>query len=239
MRRPLLLASALAIPLALLAPTLAFAQAREPALRSPSRAFGGIALLIAQPRGDFDRYVNPSFGLGGELLWKLDRRGILGLRVGGGYITYGRERVREPAFGGRIAVDVTTNNNILLAGVGPQLGLPTGRIRPYITGTAGLGYFFTQSSVRGTNDSQQFASTKNFSDFTFSWSAGGGLYIPLRGGARPISLELAARYHWNGETSYLRKGSIEENPDGQTVTITPIRSRADFITYRLGVSLGI
>ena len=54
----------------------------------------------------------------------------------------------------------------------------------------------------------------------------------------PILLDLGATYHRNGEVTYLRKGSIVDHPDG-SITVTPIRSEANFITYRIGVSIGI
>jgi len=54
----------------------------------------------------------------------------------------------------------------------------------------------------------------------------------------PILLDLGATFHRNGEATYLRKGSIQDNPDG-SISINPIRSEANFITYRIGVSIGI
>jgi hypothetical protein len=54
----------------------------------------------------------------------------------------------------------------------------------------------------------------------------------------PVLLDIGATFHRNGEASYLRKGSITDNPDG-TINVNPIRSEANFITYRFGVSIGI
>lgn len=92
--------------------------------------------------------------------------------------------------------------------------------------------------MRGRNDNLSFADTKNFDDITFALTGGGGVLIRLRGGPRPILLDLAARYHSNGEASYLREGSITDHPDG-SVTINPIRSQTNFLALQVGVKMGI
>ncbi len=173
-----------------------------------------------------------------SVLTRLDRSGALLLRIEGGYLRYGHERKRACLISCRITVDVNTDNNIMVFGIGPQLMVPVGFLRPYVTGTAGLSYFFTQSSLEGSNDSSPFAETKNFDDVVFAWTGGGGLQIPVREGLKPILIDLGVRYHKNGEASYLREGSITDNPDGST-TITPIRSQTNFLSIHLGVMFGL
>ena len=238
---PLLsLATALTLAPLAVAPA-ARAQGAAPRTPLPSRTFLGLDALVAAPQGEFDSYVGVGGGLGGHLLYRLDRTGALALRVDGGFIRYGHERKRG-CFGGvggcRIQLDVNTDNNILLFGVGPQIMVPDGRFRPYLTGTAGLAYFFTESSLSGPDEADRFARTNNFDDATFAWTAGGGIYIPLRRRAHPISLDLGARYHGNGEARYLREGSITDNPDG-SITISPIRSQANFVIFHLGAVVGL
>ena len=109
---------------------------------------------------------------------------------------------------------------------------------PYLTGSIGVAYFFTQSSVEGASDALPFATTTNFGDASFAWSGAGGVYIALKQGARPISLDLGARYQSNGEVQYLRRGSITDNPDG-TISFTPTRSQANMIIYHLGLVFGL
>jgi opacity protein-like surface antigen len=237
----------LALPLLSLATALTAAPVARAqgaaALRPPlsSRTFLGLDALVAAPQGEFDSYVNVGGGLGGHVLLRLDRAGALALRVDGGFLQYGHERKRG-CFGGvggcRVQLDVNTDNNILLFGVGPQLMVPDGRFRPYLTGTAGLAYFFTESSLSGRDEADGFARTNNFDDATFAWTAGGGIYIPLRRRAHPISLDLGARYHDNGEARYLREGSITDNPDG-SITISPIRSQTNFVIFHVGVTVGL
>jgi hypothetical protein len=227
-----------------LAPATLTAQHRyfdEP--RRPSRAFAGIHLMATQPLGEFDDYIDWGGGIGGEFLYAFDRQGALGLRVNLGLMIYGHETKRVPLSPslGRIRVDVSTSNNIFVMGIGPQVMLPSGVVRPYLNGTAGLSYFFTRSSVEGSSDIEPFASSTNFDDATFAWSAGGGLYIPLRharGRKNPVSLDIGAQYHANGEARYLREGSIREDGTGE-ISFDPIRSQTNLITYRLGITVGL
>ena len=227
---------------AVLAPALAHAQdARFNEPRRPSRAFAGVHLMAAQPLGEFDDYIDWGGGIGGEFLYAFDRQGAIGLRMNLGIMMYGRERKRVPLSStlGRIRVDVSTSNNIFVLGAGPQVMLPSGAVRPYLNATAGLSYFFTRSSVEGSADVKPFASSTNFDDATFAWAAGGGLYIPLRRGRKnPLSLDIGAQYHANGEARYLRKGSIQEDGTGE-IFFDPIRSQTNLITYRLGITVGL
>ncbi|HJU66969.1 MAG TPA: hypothetical protein VJ650_01895 [Gemmatimonadaceae bacterium] len=227
---------------AMLAPAAAQAQYTsfdEP--RGPSRAFAGIHLMVAQPLGEFDDYIDWGGGIGGEFLYAFDRQGAVGLRANLGIMIYGHETKRVPLSEtlGRIRVDVNTSNNIFVFGIGPQVMLPSGVVRPYLNGTVGLSYFFTRSSVEGSADLEPFASSTNFDDATFAWAAGGGLYIPLRKGHKnPLSLDIGAQYHANGEARYLREGSIQED-DAGNVFIDPIRSQTNLVTYRLGITVGL
>jgi hypothetical protein len=218
------------------------ALGQRPAAAQPApRWFVGGSLNYASPQGDFGEQVDQGFGLAAHGMYKVDQAGWLGLRLDGGFIQYGSESYRVPlsgTIGGRIMVDVNTSNQIAHLGVGPQLGVPTGAFRPYVGGTVGLSYFATTSSVKGDDSSETFASDTNYDDLTLAFGGLGGVYIPLSRGATPVSLDLGARYHRNGEVSYLKEGSITDNVDG-TVSFSPIHSEADILTFHIGVSIGI
>ncbi|MFL5577284.1 MAG: hypothetical protein ACJ79S_15100 [Gemmatimonadaceae bacterium] len=240
--RPFSLALGIAAALAA-APTAARAQLfdlRQPAPQRPPRFFGGIEGIYAVPQREFGRYVDHGWGISGYLLAAVDQRGALALRLDGGFLNYGNEKKRaciNSTIGCRIDVDVETSNNIAFVGVGPQLMVPNGRFRPYVNGTVGYSYFFTESSLEGSNSGVSFTRTTNYDDGVLSTAAGAGVYVPLRAGRTPISIDLGARYRWNGKTRYLREGSIVDFPDG-SIEITPIESRTDFVTYQLGVTIG-
>jgi hypothetical protein len=233
--------SALLVSTVLTSATLHAQGMRFDEPRGPSRAFAGVHLMVAQPLGEFADYIDWGGGIGGDFLYALDRQGALGLRVNLGVMMYGHETKRVPLSPtlGRIRVDVSTSNNIFVMGVGPQVMLPSGAVRPYLNGTVGLSYVFTRSSVEGSADLEPFASSTNFDDATFAWAAGGGLYIPLRRGRKhSLSLDIGAQYHANGEARYLREGSIQEDGTGD-IFFDPIRSQTNLITYRLGVTVGL
>jgi hypothetical protein len=232
----------LAATLAIAGATPASAQSSDlPSRTGPVRAQFDIGLAVAQPLGAFREYVKIGGGLEGSFIWNLTRDGAWGLRFDGGFLNYGRETKRtrfSNTVGDRIRVDVNTTNNIGMLGVGPHLQVPHGAIRPYLHGTVGFSYFFTESSVEGVDDQLDFARTTNFSDAAFTYGGGGGLLIPLRVKSAPVSINVGARFLHNGETSYLREGSITDNPDG-TITISPLKSEVELMVYHLGVNIGI
>ena len=69
-------------------------------------------------------------------------------------------------------------------------------------------------------------------------NATAGLYVPLRRGASPISLDLGATYRNAGRAAYLREGDIEDLPDGG-IAIRPRHSDTDLLSFHLGVAVGI
>jgi hypothetical protein len=210
----------------------------------PRYATGGYAggsFIYGQPQGEFGRQVDDALGGNAFYLHALDEDGIFGIRVEAGFLNYGYERQRMPlssSVGDRILVDLVTTNNIAFVGVGPQIGLPNGKLRPYLNGFVGLSYLYTSSSLRGSGSGESFAETTNFDDATFAYGAGAGLYIPLRHGVAPISLDLGATYRNAGQAAYLREGDIEDLPDGGIV-LYPRHSDTDVLDFHIGVAIGI
>lgn len=206
----------------------------------PIRGHLGGEILIATPTGEFAENVGTGFGLGFFGRYALDEAGILSLRGDFGFMNYGRETIRicvtQPC---RVTGDLTTSNNIVFGGVGPELGVTGGPVRMYVNGAAGFAYFATTSDVEGSNNSgDPFASSTNFDDATFAWLAGGGVQFRASSGRRPVSIDVGARYHFNGEAEYLRKGDITDREDG-SVVINPRRSETNLWTFRAGVSVGL
>lgn len=171
----------------------------------------------------------------------MDPAGAASLRVDLGFLNYGNETIRicvtTPC---RVTGDLTTSNNIVFGGIGPEFAVGSGGpIRAYANGSIGFAYFATTSSVEGANnDGDPFASDTNFEDATFAWNGGGGIQIRVSSGRNPVYLDFGARYHGNGEAEYLRKGDIQDLPDG-SVVLNPQRSDTNLWTLRIGVSVGL
>jgi hypothetical protein len=201
----------------------------------------GGALAFAQPTGEFRDYVDFGFGIQGFFLAPIDESGIVSLRIDGGILSYGRETKRvclSSTVGCRIQVDVTTSNNILLLGFGPEIGIPLGSARLYGSLTGGISYFSTDSEVRGSPNQDAFATTNNYGDAGFAWRGGAGIQIPLSRGETPVSLDFGVGFQGNGRREYLTSGDLSENPDG-SLLLNVRRSDADFRLWTLGISVAI
>jgi hypothetical protein len=216
------------------------AQEREPSLFE-RRASGSIDALVIQPTGALHDNIDTGIGIGLAGLFRLSDSGPVSLRADLGIGGYGEESKRvplSPTVGGRIQVDVTTTNYVAVGSFGPQLTLPYGPVRPYVNAGFAFQVFFTESTVEGADDSYQFANTTNQSDWTPAFTAGGGLYVPLRTAKVPVLLDLGVTWYTGGHASYLKPGSIEDLPNAQ-IRITPMESATPFVLMRLGVKIGL
>ena len=210
-------------------------------LQRPIRGLAGGSFYLARPIGEFNDYIRR--GWGGQVYgtWLVNDDGLLGLRFDASYMNYGRETVRQPVYYGafgRVDVDVTTTNNIAFVGAGPQIVAPRGAIRPYVAGQAGWTFIWTTSAIEDVDDDQVVLDSDNINDNTFSYGGLGGFLIPISGGRNPASLDLGVRYLRNGRVHYLREGDIEDNFDGPP-SLNIQRSRADLVTYFVGVTIGL
>lgn len=219
-----------------LTPSL-FAQMRQEA---PVYGHVGLGLLLGEPVGQFDRYVGLAVGVEASGRLPLDPEGLVSLRADLGFMIYGHEsrRVCFEGVGCRVEARLQTDNNIFFGGLGPELALPLGWIRPYVNALAGFGYFQTSSSLKGTWDNEDHFTTENLGDGTFAWGIGGGIRVNVHSGRTPVSLDFGGRYLQNGVMRYLTKGDIVDNPDG-SITLFPKVSEANLVTYRMGVTIGI
>lgn len=218
-------------------PALLSAQASAPPRQSVAHI--PLAVNIGVPQGQFAENVKATAGITGGLLVRM--ADAIGLRAELGVMVYGSETRRVPLGDGplgRITVDVTTTNTIFDGGLGMQVGMPGRSVMPYVGGTVGFANFATRSSVEGTdNEDEPFASSENYSDWAFSKNAIAGIYLPFGSGRGTI--DMGARYTWNGEeVRYLTEGDIVDQPSGPPI-INARRTRADLLTFRLGVTFGL
>ena len=205
------------------------------------RSSGALSFVQSRPLGGLAQNIGFGYGLKGAYLFRLDRAGALSLRADGGFLEYGDESMRVPlssSIGGRIQVKVTTSNYIVPLSIGPQLTVPRGIIRPYVNGGMAAQIFFTESSVEGLDDYDDFASTTNQYDWTSTWVAGGGFYVPVYTKKMSVLIDLGVQYFGPGRARYLRPGSIQDLPNSQ-IRITSLESETRLMLVHLGVKFGL
>lgn len=204
----------------------------------PPRGYVDLDLMGAGAVGEFATMVDGGFGGQAGLRLRLGPQVPVLLRVDGGFLVYGHERLGvcfPTPIGCRIGADVTTTNSVAYMGVGPELALE-GPVAPYVFGTVGFSYFSTQSSLSGVDSyTEDLFDTRHYSDFVSALRMGGGMRFRM-GGPGSVLLDLGAEYHRNGVAEYLREGDILDNPDG-SITLFPNRTEANYVTVRAGVSI--
>lgn len=212
------------------------------AVRSGSAAQPGVWMFdigptMAQPRGDFANAIDRAWGVGGSVRYHFGNAPGLGLRADAAFLNYGNERKRVPLSStiNRVFVDMNTANNIAVFGLGPELMVPSGPVRPYAFVLGGFSYFFTETSVGDDNAVGDFATSTNFDDVGWATAAGAGMRFPLALRSVELAIDAGARLTHNGTRSYLRRGDIVDQPDG-TLLISPRRTAADFWQYHVALS---
>jgi hypothetical protein len=148
----------------------------QPASRRPSEWLGGGGVLVGIPLGEFADVTDEGVGVAGYVVFT-PRGGPFGIRLQTGGLVYGSRKIARPVpgTGGLITEDLTTDNWLLNAGIGPQVMLRRGTVRPYAYALAGVGYFATETSLGNGYYDYGAYSTTNYDDTTFAWSAGAGL----------------------------------------------------------------
>ncbi len=232
------LATSTAVCLTLTPPTAAAQGLRE--VPQNFRAVLGGGGTVLRPVGEFEQYVQWGGGLDLFGVLNPSRATPLGLRLDAAVMLYGQEDFAVPTtpYLPRVIMEGTTSNIIFTTGVGPQVTLGHGWIRPYGYGTVGFAYFATTSELHGVSGGDGFANTTNFDDWSGALTLGGGLLIQLSSRRHPALLDLSVQGLYSGPTQYLRKGSLIDLPDG-TVAFAPIRSRTDMVQFRVGLAVGL
>ena len=225
--------------LACLVPVGAWAQPVPPNPPLHGETLFGFSGIGGAPTGYVGQVVGSGWGLAGSLMWQ--PRGLpLGLRSEATFLDYASESrdVPVPGTDGRITGELTTSNWIGRLAVGPQLTWGRGPVRPYVYATVGTSYFATTTSLSDDHtscgDCDVVASDTNYSDWTFSWSAGGGLL--LRTG-RYGYLDVGVRYIGNGTVSWLAEGDLVEDAQG-IAQPHPRRSQANVVEVTFGFTVG-
>lgn len=205
----------------------------------------GLNFSLAFPQGEFGEQVDKvGYGLGGEFMFiSPSQASPFGLGVNVGYYIYGRESRREPWSYTipDVFVDVDRTNNLLNFHLVLELGLPAGRVRPYLQGLFGGTYLFTKTSVSGEYNQDNIASSTNYYDWAWSFGGGGGISILLTGNPETetgaIFLDFKGRYLLGTRATYLKEGDVSIS--GIRVTYRPSKSQTDILTFHLGVRVSL
>ena len=223
---------------ALLAPAV-HAQAPTGGGAPSGRGSIGIHLQVSEPKGEFGRNAGNGFGIGAYLLRRLDPHSIVNFRGDVSLLTYGNSTRRIPlsGTGGLIQLNLRTTSNIVSFVAGPQLLGPTGGFTPYATALGGFSVFWTSSAIEGSaNVGQSFATTTNASDAVWAYGGAVGSYIRVTNGSHPVHIDLGARFLRHDDVRYLTADRVREAYTNDRPPV-PIRGRADFFTYYLGVDV--
>lgn len=193
-----------------------------------SRFTGGGSLFYVQPRGDFARYVGGGIGYSLGAGWSADEAGAVALRAEWQDVTYGYESVD----------DSSARNVIRTFDVGPQLTLPVGPVRPYVSGSVGVAYTGTHGSVPCYRDctydedgDRQDESYAYLPRMTYSLARAAGVLVRVAKATarRPAWwLDLRVSERHNGRTRYAVDGAD-----------TVVRGSTDYRVWHVGVSAGI
>jgi hypothetical protein len=88
--------------------------------------------------------------------------------------------------------------------------------------------------VNDSND-VELTSSKNLSDFVYSYGFGGGVQVRLGAvGRGDISLDGKVRYLRGGRAEYLKEGSVQR--ENGSVFFEVLSSRTDVVTVQIGVT---
>jgi hypothetical protein len=188
----------------------------------PPRTLLSVGFTAGRGGGTLDRHVGDGYGGSFRSVRRLDRRGVLGLRMEGGALLQDR---RSDSVPGSPGAEVHTSNTLVFAGAGPQVQLPRGPVRPYAHAFAGLHYLFTRYGTRGPDQQgETVALEESFEDGAWAWGGGAGVYVPVR---RGVMLDAGVTWREGGEATYL----IQDNG--------PVRGETDLRLVHLGVTIGL
>lgn len=203
------------------------------------RVSGSGYLQGTEPKGDFGKNTGNGFGVGGTLLLALEPSALVNFRTDLSIVSYGSNtrRIDLAGTGGLVKLDLRTTSNIFSMVGGPQLGGAVGPIMPYAAALGGFSVFWTESSVEGSRNASgdSFASTTNASDFVMAYGGAAGMLVRVYNGRRPIRIDFGARLLRHDEVRYLNEDRVQDGFENNRDPV-PIRGRADFATYYIGVN---
>lgn len=209
-----------------------------------SQTVGG-SLILGFPQNEFSQNVNKSVfgGIEGQVtLTTPSKDNPFTVGINAGFIIYGIESRRVPLSTTipDVSVDVERQNSMVNFHLLFQVSPFEGDVKPYLEGVAGGAYLFTETTVEGSSNIEQFASTVNQDDFAWSYGFGGGILVSLMEGNEDLAgglyLDLKTRFMFSSEAEYLTTGDLRVE-NGNLVYLTK-KSGIDYMSIQLGVVAG-
>lgn len=202
-----------------------------------------LSFAYGTPKGAFQQNLDrDAYGLETSFTYQLPQTPIH-LGIGMTYQNYGW-RERHEYFSPNIQevqVKVRTTNNIFIPHLVARLEPDLGFFSPFVEGSLGLNYLYTESSIIDDWDEEEIASTVNYDYVTTNSGVGGGVKFRLyegydnEGDYLKVSMIIKSRFMLGGEADYLREGDLQRNRRGVTYELN--RSRTDLRTFNVGFVL--
>ncbi|MEP6765224.1 MAG: hypothetical protein ABJB66_12975 [Gemmatimonadaceae bacterium] len=198
---------------------------------------GTVGLAVEAPRGDFATNVGKGFGVNASALVRIDPKAIINARADFSFVGYASSTRRIPlaGSGSLVKLDLRTSSSIISVVGGPQLLGTRGVFTPYVSALGGFSYFFTETSVEGSdNTNSPFASTNNSGDASLAYGGAVGAYVQVyKRPTREFRIEFGAKYLRHDNVQYLNDQRVEAAYQNNRDPV-PLRGRADFVTYHVG-----
>ena len=206
----------------------------------------GGGLVLGLPQNEFKENVNNSAFGGIEGRVTLATPGKLNpftVGLAGSFMIYGMESRRAPLSTTvpDVTVDVERTNSLVNLHLLFQISPFDGDVKPYLEGVAGGSYIWTETSVEGSNDFYEFASSVNQDDFAWSYGFGGGILVSILDPAEDIPgglfLDIKARFMYGSEAEYLTTGDLRVVND--RLIYNTQKSGIDYLAIQVGVMAGL
>ncbi|MCR9131522.1 MAG: porin family protein [bacterium] len=201
-----------------------------------------ISFAMGTPQGAFQQSLErDSYGVDFAFTYQIGRDIPIHIGAGMMYQNYGwRERETQFIDGvPEVDVNVRTTNNMITPQLIMRIEPNLGSFSPFIEGSVGFNYLYTQSSITDLYDDEEIASTVNYDYFTSNSGIGAGAKFRLWEGFNDdgdfvgLHLILKTKYMLGGEALYLKEGDLI--PNGNNLDYVVSQSRTDLTTFNIGL----
>lgn len=198
-----------------------------------------IDFAVGTPQGTFMQELERnSYGLDMSFTYQLPESPIH-IGMGLTYQNFGWSERYTNIYGiPEVDLKVRTTNNMVTPHLIMRIESPTQGVKPFVEGTLGFNYLFTESSILDDWDEEEIASDINHDYLTSSFGLGGGIKIDLYEGLDDdgdffgLSMVIRSRLNLGGEAIYMKEGDLERTPNGVILNLR--QSRTDLTTFNVG-----